>query len=142
MPIDKKHTALIKSDSSSGFTLMELVFVVFLVAVISSMAYPYLDSAIDEARYYECEGQLEAIRRAKSLYVVDHLGGAMDVSTDQTAADVYRSYFVVPPTMYCPRVGDNQNADYYDPYNLYAVSFCPYCQTNKPAAAKEYAYQP
>jgi hypothetical protein len=106
---------------------MELVMIVFLVGVIAAFAYPYIDSAIDEARYMECEGQLEALRRAKSLYTVDHLGKEVDLASNPDAIAVFESYFVTPPNFYCPRVGPGVGAEYLQPYNLYQVSTCPYC---------------
>jgi hypothetical protein len=143
--------------SSSGFTLVELVFIVFLVGVISAFAYTHLDAAIDEGRYIECEGQLEAIRRAKSLYVVDHLGTSItDLYNSPPEREVFDSYFVTPLSTtdangnwvppHCPRVGLNANGDpeapYRDPYNLYAVSSCPFCEANKPAGVRQATIQP
>ena len=131
-----------KCKAVSGFTLMELVMIVFLVGVIAAFAYPYIDSAIDEARYMECEGQLEALRRAKSLYTVDHLGKEVDLAGNTDAIAVFQSYFVTPPTMYCPRVGPGY--EYYQPYNLYQVSTCPYCSdpANIPDGVRPFNPQP
>lgn len=132
----------------SGFTLIELVFIVFLVGVIASFAYPHLDSAIDEGRYIECEGQLEAIRRAKSLYVVDHLGKEFDLSPIEEEIEVFNSYFVtpLPSPPHCPRVGLDAAglpvAPYENPYNLYAIATCPFCATNIPGGVRPYTPVP
>ncbi len=128
----------------SGFTLIELVLVVFLVGIIAVFAYPYLDSAIDEARYIECEGQLESLRRAKSLYVVDHLGQGSPSSTEDQ--EVFDTYFIHPFVKGCPRTGTNSSGDplnpYYAAYDVYAVSSCPFCATNIPDGVKPYTGQP
>jgi prepilin-type N-terminal cleavage/methylation domain-containing protein len=147
-----------KKFDSSGFTLIEIVFVVFLVGVISAFAYPYIDSAIDEGRYMECEGQLEAIRRAKSLYTVDHLGEQIDLANNDPERAVFESYFVNPPSTmgangllippHCPRVGLDEDglplAPYDAPYNLYRVSTCPYCSQpgNIPSGVRPYIAEP
>lgn len=147
-----------RNNFSYGFTLVELVFIVFLVAVISSLAYPYIDSAIDEGRYIECEGQLEAIRRAKSLYVVDHLGKEIDLVGNDPEREIFESYFVTPPSMlspsgdiippHCPRVGlddlGEPIAPYDAPYNLYRNSTCPYCSdpANIPSGVRPYTPEP
>lgn len=132
------------SQGSGGFTLVELVLVVFLVGIISVFAYPYLDSAIDDSRYIECEGQLESLRRAKSLYVLDHLGQGSPVTTEDV--EVFDTYFIHPFIKGCPRTGTNALGDpldpYSEPYNVYAVSTCPYCAVNKPPGVRPYAGQP
>jgi len=125
---------------SSGFTLVELVLVMFLVGVIAVFAYPHIESAIDESRYIECESQLEAIRRAKSLYVVDHLGQGSP--SNQITRDVFDCYFVHPVNKRCPRVdASHPSANYTDPYNVYAVASCPFCATNIPDGVRAYAGQ-
>lgn len=130
------------SRHHSGFTLMEIVIVVFLLAVIATIAIPHLDSAIDESRYMECEGQLESIRRAKSLYTVDHLGETINLETNLALRGVFESYFVHPPDFppHCPRVGTNTL--YTDPYHLYKVATCPFCAANKPPGVRAYKGQP
>jgi prepilin-type N-terminal cleavage/methylation domain-containing protein len=130
--------------SLAGFTLIEIVFVVFLIGIIAAISYPHLDSAIDQSRYIECEGQLESLRRAKSLYVVDHLGQGSPGSTE--TIEVFESYFVHPFVMGCPRLGTNSSgnpeAPYVDPYNVYAISTCPYCATNIPTGGRAFTAQP
>jgi prepilin-type N-terminal cleavage/methylation domain-containing protein len=124
----------------SGFTLIELVLVLFLVGIIAVFAYPALESAIDESRYIQCESQLEAIRRAKSLYVVDHLGKGSP--ENQAQRDVFECYFVHPVNKWCPRVGQSYSgSEYEDPYDVYKVAYCPFCRTNIPDGVREYAGQ-
>ena len=125
-----------------GFTIIEIVLVVFLVAAIAAFAYPHLDSAIDHGRFIECEGQLEALRRAKSLYVVDHLGQGSPVTP--AAQAVFDSYFVHPFPKVCPRLGTNPAVavNYDNPYNVYVVSKCEFCRTNVPAGARPGVGQP
>jgi type II secretory pathway pseudopilin PulG len=145
MSCEERSSVGALSKGVGAFTLVELVFVVFLVAVISGFAYTHLDSAIDEARYIECEGQLESIRRAKSLFVVDHLGQAIDVSTNAVDLGVFESYFVHPPPFppHCPRLSDtNPLGVYQNSYNLYQVAVCPYCATNIPTGVRPYTGQP
>lgn len=126
---------------SRGFTLVELVLVMFLIGIITVFAYPYLEGAIDDSRYMECESNLEAIRRAKSLYVVDHLGQGSP--TNQDTMDVFDCYFVHPPSKRCPRVLDTHaSSSYTDSYNVYAVATCPFCATNIPSGVQQYSGAP
>jgi prepilin-type N-terminal cleavage/methylation domain-containing protein len=124
--------------SSGGFTLIELVLVAFLIGIIAVIAYPHLESAIDDSRYIECETQLEAIRRAKSLYVVDHLGAPSPSS--QAEIDVFNCYFVHPVNKWCPRVGASY--PYTNSYDLYKVASCPFCATNIPDGVRKRVIQP
>ncbi len=127
---------------NSGFTLVELVLVAFLVGVIASFAFPYLEGAIDDSRYMECQSNLEAIRRAKSLYVVDHLGQGSP--TNQAMRDVFDCYFVHPISKYCPRVTQSPASAYIAPYDIYQVASCPFCSipANIPDGVSEYVPQP
>jgi prepilin-type N-terminal cleavage/methylation domain-containing protein len=121
---------------SGGFTLIELIFVVFLVGVLLSVLFPHIESALDQAHYMDCESRQEIIKRAKSAYVLDHMGslgmgtnaGLITNANDQA---VLRSYLVTPFAFTCPRSGQSYNlTNIYDVYS--SGSICPYCATNVP----------
>jgi prepilin-type N-terminal cleavage/methylation domain-containing protein len=120
------------SASNRGFTLLELLFLVFIVSILIGLAYPNIVSALDQASYIECESRLEMLRRAKSTYVLDHLGqGSPTTAADQA---VFRVYLPQRFTFVCPR---DSGSSYVQPYNLYSVTTCPYCATHIPEGARE-----
>ena len=125
--------------SSRGFTLLELLFIVMIVSILLWLAYPHITSALDQAAYIECESRLEMLRRAKSTYVLDHLGQGSPSNSDQEA--VFRVYLPQRFTLACPRdpvTPYSLGSPYTDVYNLYRVTKCPYCANpiNLPEGAR------
>jgi prepilin-type N-terminal cleavage/methylation domain-containing protein len=119
-------------SSRGAFTLVELLFVLFLAGVLLTLAGPALLSAVDQSDYISCESRLEMLRRAKSSYVVDHPGGGSPTNTvDQT---VFRNYLPQGFTFTCPR---DSSSDYTSIYDVYSISLCPYCSTNIPLGARD-----
>lgn len=117
----------------SGFTLVELVVVVFIFGVVLLIAVPHINNVLDESHYYKCMSRLEQIRRAKTAYVIDHPLSPRVIPVDQRA--VFRAYF--PEYMRdftCPR---NSLVEYTDVYDLYSVSICTHCLYNRPEGAKD-----
>jgi competence protein ComGC len=115
----------------SGFTLVELIFIVFLLGFLFLMVYPHIESMITQSAYIKCESQLEQIRRAKSAYVVDHLGGGDPVTIEDQ--NVFLTYFPNPFPFVCPRSTD---VYYPDVLDMHQTTFCPYCSVNVPAGSK------
>jgi hypothetical protein len=110
---------------------VETVFVLFLVGVIFSFVYPNIEESMDDTRYMDCQSRLDMVKRAKSAYVVDHLGQRNIVSDDDWA--VFKSYFTEPIPFHCTRVAPSNPAGTYSASslrNLYEVTVCPYCTTN------------
>lgn len=118
------------SAASGGFTLVELLIVVFLLIALMAMAYPHLDSAIDQSNYIGCESRLQQIKRAKTAYVIDHLGQGSPVDPEDQA--VFRAYFPEQFTSFsCPR---SPETTYTSVYHVYRASTCPYCETHRGTA--------
>ena len=56
-----------------GFSLTELVIVIFIVGIISAVAIPIMRGRIDSAKWSEANRTAGAIRRAVQAYVVEHV---------------------------------------------------------------------
>lgn len=123
---------------NGGFTLVELLFVVFLLGVLLAFAYPHMEDAIDQSAYMDCESRLEMVRRAKSSYVIDHLGQG-NPSAANGSDLVYLMYFPNNFDFKCPRSGQ----DYTEKGNLHAITICPFCTdpNNIPKGAREWKGQ-
>jgi prepilin-type N-terminal cleavage/methylation domain-containing protein len=119
--------------AESGFTLVELLFSVIMMGMLLMLTYPSIQSLSDQAQYSQCAGRLEAIKRAKSAYVVDHLGQGNPTTTQDT--QVFQMYFVNPFPFTCPR---DTNTQYSNVYNMYQPAVCPYCATNVPGTVKRH----
>lgn len=55
-----------------GFSLIELIIVLIIVGILSSIAGPMIGNTQDKARWSECVNTLGAIRNAVKLYYVEH----------------------------------------------------------------------
>ena len=116
-----------RPSSRKGFTLLELLVVILILGVLLSLLFPQVEQMLDQSGYMDCESKQEMIRRAKSAYVVDHLGRGSPTNASYQA--VFRSYFPEDFAFVCPRDGVSAYTSLYD---VYAVSICPYCSTNVP----------
>lgn len=139
---------MLRFRSEQGFTLVEMLVVVFILAVFAGLAYPHLNSIVDSSTKVECQSRLELIRRVKSSWVVDHLGVSqsgeiptsrlrfsMNTSSGASAADqaAFKALFPERFLFECPRApSSTTSADkkYLDVYRLYRVSSCPYCDSH------------
>jgi len=62
----------IKFRNRSGFTLVELLAVIVIIAVLAALASPGLQRAIDKSRSVACSGNLRSIGGAVQLYLGDN----------------------------------------------------------------------
>lgn len=114
--------------SERAMTLVEVVFVLFLIGSLVGLGWPRVESAVNKSRAMECETRIQMIARAKSAYAIDHLGH-MSISTDEDW-DVFNMYFWEPISFHCPRVGSGNTGGDYDIVsvkNLYDKTVCRYC---------------
>ena len=120
---------------SRGFTLLELMIVIAVIAILAAILIPNFMHARAQAQTVSCEGNLRNIATALEEYATDHsgqypaasapvdpalFGGAGNVYMAQTPVDpAGGSYFYVTPgngvcqasDAYKIRDGDNHEAD-------------------------------
>jgi len=91
---------------TSGFTLVELLIVVIIMAVLSSIAYPLYTDQVRKARRYDAEGVLMALanvmeqdlaRTPNTGYGISDLTPFSDL---WTAIDNYYTFTVANPTAF------------------------------------------
>lgn len=113
----------------SGFTLVEVVITVFLLATVISISVPSLLGMRDQQLRLQCLSNLRQLQSAKDAYVLDHLGEGSPTDDHPDRQAVFRSYFVEGFTTQttCP-LSQNTIEGVYD---VYFRSVCPVCGDNE-----------
>jgi len=70
-----------KMKARKGFTLVELVVVVAIIAILTAVAAPRFLSMTESSKVAAVESNCQALRAAASLYMADH-GGKAPASAD------------------------------------------------------------
>jgi type II secretion system protein G len=68
----RKGESMLKLRNSKGFALIELMVVIAILGIISSIAIPRFMGSEDRARIGVAEAAINSIRQALALYAVDH----------------------------------------------------------------------
>jgi prepilin-type N-terminal cleavage/methylation domain-containing protein len=71
-----------------GFTLIELIIVVILIAILSSIAAPVMRGNVDKARRSEAIATCGALRTAARLWMVENPTGTPDLNDALNAANM------------------------------------------------------
>lgn len=147
----KSVRSLPQRAASGGFTLLELLVVLFILGVLVSLAFPHINSMVEQTRKIRCSSRLEMIDRAKTSYVVDNLAGQSSfthvsledlpqtvqqggsvVALQEERKAVFRMYFMEPFPFTCPVAPTDSPVGYQDVYHLYKSARCPYCEGAAP----------
>lgn len=64
-----------RKRSEGGFTLVELMVVIAVIAILASIALPQFLSAGDKAQEGKVTADIRGIKNAAQLYMIDHASG-------------------------------------------------------------------
>ncbi len=70
--------------TSRGFTLLELLIVIIIIAVLVGMIFPVLGNLREKARNVQCKNNLKQLQVAATSYAYDH-GGSLPTSRNGTS---------------------------------------------------------
>lgn len=131
---------------AGGFTLVELLFVIAIIAVLASMAVPAVGPMIERGRSARCAGNLRQIGVAVQQYAADNdyrfpaietvpPSLPPEVENPGTALEKLGPYGVTGQTLACPSdaAKNNNHAKHGSSY-----LFSPIVQDETPASAKIY----
>ena len=79
---NRKH-----KTSASGFTLIELMIVIAIIAILAAVAFPNFMAARDRARKTSCIGAMDALRKSMKMYITD--GAVVDTYPSELDAKTY-----------------------------------------------------
>ena len=95
-----KHPSYFRSKISKGFTLVELLIVVIILAILAAILVPQFASSTDEAKSSSLDTTLSNMRSAIDLYYQQHgkypaavvsTGGTCDTGTADTTGSTVNS---------------------------------------------------
>ena len=79
----------LKKSSNGGFTLVELMVVVAVIAILAAIAMPQFLSAADRARTAKETADIQIIKNATQLYMIDK-----NVDTPPTVENLYKEGYL------------------------------------------------
>ena len=82
-----------KRNSKKGFTLVELVIVIAVIAILASVLIPTFGGIIDKAN--KSAAEQEAANMYKQLYVLDMADGELDGKIDKVDGSLPGSYVTI-----------------------------------------------
>lgn len=70
--------------TNNGFTLIELMIVIAIIAIVSAIAIPAYTGYLATARMVEAKNNIAALKLAEEEYYLEHNGYCSDISNDNT----------------------------------------------------------
>lgn len=135
-PLHQRQSAQICSSPTLGFTLVELIVVIAILALLVSLLVPALDRARNQAEMVECRATLKSLGLALSLYAENN-------NRDYPLAKRFHNphlellqltaEYVQPPKMfYCS--ANNQPEETFSPANVATgnISYFYFCTKERP----------
>jgi len=87
--VDRLHISRVKKARRGGFTLVELMVVVAVIAILAAIAMPQFLSAADKARNAKETADIQIIKNATQLYMIDK-----NVDTPPTVENLYKEGYL------------------------------------------------
>ena len=109
---------------AGGFTLLELLVVVAILAILAGILLPRFDSSTEDAREAAFQTNIDIMNKAIDLYRVQHLGEY----PGEIAGEVTWDNFVTHMTTQTDRNGEPGSA--FGPYLRTGIPVNPYTGTN------------
>src|SRR5687767_365774 len=112
----------VRRQRRGGFTLVELLVVIGIIAVLISMLLPALNRSREQARRVSCAANLKQIGAAFHMYAGENKGKLPQHFTEGSGLawlfdipnqtrDWLHKFGTVRDTLYCPGNADTQNDD-------------------------------
>lgn len=104
-----KNVTIYSKDGAAGFTVVELLVVISLIAILASLLLPGLTAAKAKAQSAQCKSNLRQVALAQALYVTDY--GAYPGGEWEEWFDVLlpyggqvgpEGYYQNTPVLWCP----------------------------------------
>ena len=101
-----------RSPRRAGFTLVEIMTVVFIIGFLLALAVPNFLQAREVSRAKTCVANLREIEQAKHQYILDHNVSTFTIadSSDPTLGGLYPTYLRTFPA--CQAGGTYSTGDY------------------------------
>lgn len=99
----------ISKSKKGGFTLVELMVVVAVIAILAAIAMPQFLSAADKARSAKETADIQIIKNATQLYMIDK-----NVDTPPTVENLYKEGYL---TEHVKTAKDKEYTITYEPVN-------------------------
>src|SRR5437016_2879518 len=91
-----------KSNQNAGFTLIELMFTVAIIATLMAISFPNVINARKSATKNACIGNLHQIEAAKRIWALEKEKASTDVPVD---SDLFGTSSFVRDKPVCPAGG-------------------------------------
>jgi len=105
----------LKLRSNKGFTILELLIVIAVIAILVGIALPRFKGMKDEGNYAKAKGELRTLQTAAESYRIHHTGYPANLTTATLSAAVPQVVAVAPKDAFAS-ANDYQyilNAPYY-----------------------------
>jgi len=120
------------SRKKNGFTLIELMIVIAIIAILASILVPNFGKARDKAKLETCKSNLKSIATALEMYAGDHNGCYQPSSYmrfDETHPVISSGYLKAVPK--CPAAVIDSTYNYWvDSYDSTHRTFLVFCVGN------------